>query len=168
MAEQLKFIRGVIYDTDLEQFKDEMFHYMAQRDEKRNEEKIKEIIKGFQEDAGYTEEEAKSYFCGADTICALTRYNPITCENNNLIIPKEALSTSLVDELELVDLGKDLLEEYTTQCIEKSKARKVTPEEICEDDDILSLLENVDQDKLIKIPKDSPLGKAIGKILGIA
>ena len=163
-----KLIRGVIYDTDLEEFKEDMLWEMTQRDEKRHQDKINELLDNFQKDAGFSENEAKSYFCGADTISALTRYNVNTGINHNLIIPKEALSVGLVNELEQIDLGKDLIDEYTEYFIRKMDARNVTPEEIVNGDELMSLLEKEEKDKIVKIPKDSPLGKVIGKILGIA
>ena len=68
--------------------------------------------------AGFELDKIKQYYHNMDAIAALTRYNFETGVNHNLIIPKESLSNGLVDELEKVDLGKDLLGQYANRFFE--------------------------------------------------
>ena len=57
-------------------------------------------------------EDAILYLNNMNAISALTGYNNDTDRTSNFIIPKEALSAELQEELEAVDFGKKLIHEY--------------------------------------------------------
>ena len=89
----------------------------------------------------------RDYINGMGAIAALTRYNFETGVHHNLIIPKEALSVNLVDELEKIDLGKDIYDNYTEHFLTERgilDEYEVEPEDVCnsEDEEILKVVEN--------------------------
>ena len=90
----------------------------------------------------------RDYTNGMGAIAALTRYNFETGVHHNLIIPKEALSLNLVKELENVDLGKDIYDNYTEHFLRNrgilEDEEPVEPEDFCdsEEEDLLSHLDN--------------------------
>ena len=122
-----KLIKGVIYDdVNLESIREEMFDqmvpigYIKQCD----------VCKILQETNSLSEDDSLDYLVRSDVIDSLTRYDTNTHETHNLIIPKECLSDSLVEDLERVDLAKGLCEYYGQRHYEE---HCVTPEDICED-----------------------------------
>ena len=107
-----KLIKGVIYDdVDMDEMKSEMFGQLHfEGNNQITEYFAKEMNKKTNNNVSI--EDARLYLNNMDAIAALTRYNEETGVVHNLIIPKECLSVGLVDELEKVDLAKDLLDEY--------------------------------------------------------
>lgn len=130
-----KLVRGVIYDNiDLQQLKNDIFEGL-------HCEGIHEINnyianRMYEEtDHNLSIEDAKLYLNNMGAIASLTGYNDETGKTSNLIIPKRSLSNDLVRDLERVDLGKNLLNEYADSFFVDyiGLERNVTPEEISED-----------------------------------
>ena len=135
-----KLIRGVIYcDENLEEKKEEMFERLDERvATDRDIELFNDHVQALSDVTGIDIEKTKAYFSNMESISALTRFNTNTGITHNLIIPKEALSVGLVNELESVDLGRHLLEEYPSYFINHTlpytsddvqKSYEVTPAE---------------------------------------
>jgi hypothetical protein len=167
-----KLIKGVIYDdVDMQEMKEEMFEtmeecYSVDDDYLKSIPATQSMMK-----QGCEFEAVRQYYQTMDAIAALTRYNFDTGVTHNLIIPKEALSDGLVDELEKVDLGKDLLSDYGNRHYETHHKEDIYPEEFIkgEDESLLKFVDNelrkLPAEQLIAIPKDSELGRAITKLV---
>ena len=149
-----KLVRGVIYDdVDMQSIKKNMLEEI-------------DFLGGFDDDVilnnpatkammenGLTFEEIKNYYHKMDTIASLTRYDFDTGETNNLIIPKESLSVGLVNELDRVDLAKDLLKAYGNKHYEDHNKETIKPEDFCKSEEE-ELLKYVDRQPLFTIHVD--------------
>ena len=139
-----KPIKGVIYDdVDKQEIREEMFErlddlYKVENTLVESHPATKALIR-----EGLDINEIKQYYHNMDSIAALTRYNFDTGITHNLIIPKESLSIGLVNELDKVDLGKDLLKQYADQYFEPSL-------ENCCDREDEEVLETTVDDKLME------------------
>lgn len=167
-----KLIKGVIYDdVDMQELKDEMFEFMEET-YSFSDEYLKSIpATQAMMNEGCEFEAVRQYYQTMDAIAALTRYNFDTGVTHNLIIPKESLSVGLVDELEKIDLGKDLLSDYGNRHYEAHHVEDIQPEEFIKGNDeallrfVDSELRKLPADQLIAIPKDSELGRSITKLV---
>jgi hypothetical protein len=107
-----RLIKGVIYDdVDMETIEKEMFNSIDDR-MTMEQAALFENRSIFFGKNNLTAENIKDLINTLDTINSITRYNPENDTTYNLIIPKEALSVGLVRELENVDLGKYLHDNY--------------------------------------------------------
>lgn len=152
-----KLIRGIVYDNvDVRDEKSKLFDKMYSRISDSNE--IESVVKYFHNDLGIDEHAAMQYFTTADDIAILTGYDFESDFNNNLIIPKIALSENLVKELESVDIGKNLLNDYINDFADR----------IIGENNNSDLNENNSIGTIIKIPKDSELGNIISEMLKVS
>ena len=154
-----KLVRGVIYDdVDLQSIKNGMFDYLHFED-------LNNITNYFSnkmhEDTNgeISVEDARLYLNNMNTISALTGYDEEENKTSNLIIPKNALSQGLVSELEKVDLGKNLLQEYADDFFVNyigatpKVETEVKPEDFCKGEEE-ELLKYVDKQPLFTIHVD--------------
>ena len=167
-----KLIKGVIYDdVDMQELKDEMFEFMEET-YSFSDEYLKSIpTTQNMMKQGCKFEDVRQYYQTMDAIAALTRYNFDTGVTHNLIIPKESLSVGLIDELEQIDLGKDLLSDYGNRHYEAHHNEEIQPEMFIrgEDEHLLKTIDNelrkLPKDTVLAIPKDSELGRAISRMV---
>lgn len=155
-----KLIRGVVYDDiDINEMQDFMVEYMYHG-------YTPSLTQGMVDhaaDVGLSEDAALCFTNNMNALEAITRYNVDTGVTHNLIIPKEALSVGLVDELKKVDLAKGIMEAYIHKTHEYNDVVDVEPEDFCdsEEEDLLSHLDNatfiidgkkVSKEELLKNP----------------
>ena len=146
-----KLVKGVVYTDNLEEFKYDVFERISNNI--TNEDYINyfdRMAKDVSDKEGIPFENVKQYFYNMEAIASITRYNDESDITHNLIIPKETLSSDLVDQLESVDLAKDMLNNYSRYFIDTCIDYKID--------------EGYD-DEFIVIPKNSPLGKQIYNVI---
>ena len=139
-----KLIRGVIYDDiDLADMCDNIMCGIntAAANIKHGDPETTRMIKDLETDY----ETLRDYVTGMGAIASMTRYNFETGVHHNLIIPKESLSANLVNELEKIDLGKTIYNDYTHHFLTERGIleNEVVPEDFCnEEEEILKAIDN--------------------------
>lgn len=130
-----KMIKGVIYDDVC---KHELIDDALTKIEQMTQitdEMVQDYIQTnpMLPELNYATQDIANYFKGMNAIVALTRLDINTDTTHNLIIPKECLSANLVEELEKIDLGKRLIDEYTYRFIESHSVSTevVEPNDFC-------------------------------------
>lgn len=145
-ASEGRLVRGVIYDdVDMEAIKKDMF-------EKMHFDGVNQINNYFAKEM-YNEtrgnvsiEDAKLYFTNMSAISALTGYSEESDKTYNFIIPKESVCSRLQEELETIDLGKNLIREYADDFfVNYCGATKITPNDFNERSKEEKLLQHVDR-----------------------
>lgn len=108
-----KPIRGILY-VDQEEINDASEEMLLHLNSVDTFLKTAEKKGVFEEAAkvGSSRKDVELELCNINAITALTRYDEEDDMNYNLIIPKESLSIGLVNELEKLDVGKDMLYKY--------------------------------------------------------
>ena len=136
-----KLVKGVIYDDIC---KKEVVDYMLEEMDETassSDEEVRAFLDGSPTMNYLSVNDFRKYATGMDAILALTRHNVETGVNHNLIIPKECLSRDLVEELEVVDLGKDLMEAYTHKFIDEY----VRAEDFCDSEEEEFMNDHIDK-----------------------
>lgn len=104
-----KLVRGVIYDNvDTDSIREDMFSCMIPLGYIKDN----SVVDKFMNDFGMTEWQALDRLKTMDVIHSIVRYDEMSDTNQNLIIPREVLSSNLEYELSKVDLGKNILRDY--------------------------------------------------------
>lgn len=125
-----KLVRGVIYDdVNAKELKDEMFYLLEHMDNMDRDCVLEEHLESTGKDLDISTRDVNFMFKNMDAIAALTRLNKKTFETHNMIIPKESLSKNMVEELSTVDLGKNLLDDYTRHYFKTYGVEKYEEEE---------------------------------------
>lgn len=141
-----KLVKGVIYDDIC---KKEVVDYMLEEMDETassSDEEVRAFLDESPTMSDLSVNDFRKYATGMDAITALTRYNFETGVNHNLIIPKECLSRDLVEELEVIDLGKDLMSAYTHKFIDEY----VSAEDFCgrEEECLLKHVDKQDKNRI--------------------